>query len=204
MKFKAAFAVAVMTLMAFAVCIPAESDDAALKSVTIEQGYNLTFDKDRGMTITVDYKSDKNESCTVTLYNTATSKAVWSQRMDFEVGGGSFTIPLETQNNELYPGNSSTNMKITFTNPAVYQDVTFTINYTTSIWSNWAIYAAIIIVVILIAALVVFKSRMAPKEKNQMTFEQIEAMKQAEKENQPERKSAVRSERRRYLDSKKK
>lgn len=60
---------------------------------------------------------------------------------------------------------------------------------------------------ILIIAFVVYKSRMAPKkEKNTLTFEQIEAEKQAKKsapakESAP---SAAKTERQRYLASKKK
>ena len=97
-------------------------------------------------------------------------------------------------------------MKLTYTRGGSDTSVYFDINYTTSIWSNAAIYIAIIAIVILVIALVLFKSRMAPKQKNQLTFEQIEAEKQAQKTSKPVEKkpSASKSERQRYLASKKK
>ncbi len=201
MKAKAVLAVAILFAMAFAVSVPMESGDATVTEIYIEGGNNITVDKDKGTTLTLHYKADKNDTSIVSLYMSSSSEALWSQKIVFDVtDDGTFQIPLDTAG---YP-NGPVQMKITFSNN-IYNDISFTVNFNTSIWSEWTTYAVILVIVILIIALVVYKSRTAPKAKNQLTFEQVEAMKQAEKNDQgAERKSAVRSERQRYLSSKKK
>ena len=201
MKTKAVLTVALLLAMAFAVAVPMELDDAKVSEIYIEGGNNITVDKEKGTTLTLHYKADKNETCTVMLFMSSSSIPLWSEKIVFDVtDDGTFQIPLDTAS---YP-NGPVQMKITFSNN-VYNDIAFTVNFYTSIWSDWTIYAVIAVIIILIAALVIYKSRTAPKDKNQLTFEQVEAMKQAEKENQgTERKSAARSERQRYLSSKKK
>jgi len=202
MKAKALFAVALMFAMVFVAAVPVETDDAAVTNVYIEGGNNITVDKDKGTTITVHYTADKNDTCTVSLYISTSKTPLWSESMVFDVTeDGTFQIPLDTAS---YP-NGAAQMKITFSNN-LYSDISFTVNYNTSIWSQWTTYAVIIVIILLIVALVVYKSRTAPKVKNQLTFEQVEAMKQAEKNNQTatEKKAPVKSERQRYLASKKK
>ncbi len=204
MKFKALLAVAALVLVSLACFVPAESDDAAISSAYIEQGTSIYVDRGSTFTITVKYIADQNTSKTVTVYDSG-NNVVWKDRIAFLVdqyGDTSFDIKI---NSNDIKSSAPVNMKISFENGA-YKDLYFTLNYNTSIWDNGAIYVAIIVIVILVIALVVFKSRMTPKaDKNTLTFEQIEAQRRVEKEAAPAKKSApVKSERQRYLESKKK
>ncbi|WII06918.1 hypothetical protein PED39_04835 [Methanomassiliicoccales archaeon LGM-RCC1] len=201
MKTKALFAVALMLLMAFAFVIPAEDDDAAITSMSIEGGNTITVDQGKTVKIVLDYTTDRNEGCTIKIVKVSDNTTVHNQYYSLVSGAGSLEIYLDDLGNTS-PGK----MKLTYTSGGSDTSFYFDINYTTSIWSNAAIYIAIIAIVILVIALVLFKSRMAPKQKNQLTFEQIEAEKQAQKTSKPEEKkpSASKSERQRYLASKKK
>ena len=201
MKTKALFAVALMLLMAFAFVIPAEDDDATITSMSIEGGNTITVDQGKTVKIVLDYTTDRNEGCTIKIVKVSDNTTVHNQYYSLVSGAGSLEIYLDDLGNTS-PGK----MKLTYTSGGSDTSFYFEINYTTSIWSNAAIYIAIIAIVILVIALVLFKSRMAPKQKNQLTFEQIEAEKQAQKTSKPEEKkpSASKSERQRYLASKKK
>ncbi len=201
MKTKALFAVALMLLMAFAFVIPAEDDDAAITSMSIEGGNTITVDQGKTVKIVLDYTTDRNEGCTIKIVKVSDNTTVHNQYYSLVSGAGSLEIYLDDLGNTS-PGK----MKLTYTSGGSDTSFYFDINYTTSIWSNAAIYIAIIAIVILVIALVLFKSRMAPKQKNQLTFEQIEAEKRAQKTSKPEEKkpSASKSERQRYLASKKK
>ncbi|MBE6519046.1 MAG: hypothetical protein E7Z70_05880 [Thermoplasmata archaeon] len=201
MKTKALFAVALMLLMAFAFVIPAEDDDAAITSMSIEGGNTITVDQGKTVKIVLNYTTDRNEGCTIKIVKVSDNTTVHNQYYSLVSGAGSLEIYLDDLGNTS-PGK----MKLTYTSGGSDTSFYFDINYATSIWSNAAIYIAIIAIVILVIALVLFKSRMAPKQKNQLTFEQIEAEKQAQKTSKPEEKkpSASKSERQRYLASKKK
>lgn len=203
MKFKALLGIALVLMMAFVVVAPADDSDATVTSMTIEGGDVIKLDKSRGGTLVINYVADENKNTTVRLIDTTNNNVErWSDNIMIKsTDEGKIEIPLDTDN---YPS-GSVRMKVTFENAQVYSDLYFKIEYTTSIWSNWTTYVAIIVVIILIAALVLYKSRAAPKEKNQLTFEEIEAQKQAQKAAVKEEKpTAAKSERQRYLASKKK
>ena len=201
MKFKALLAVAALVLVSLACFVPAESDDAKINSAYIDGGSNVYVDRGSTFTVTVKYTASQPETRTVTVYDSGNNE-VWKERIQFKAGDYSFDIKI---NSSDIKSQAPVNMKISFENGA-YKDLYFTLNYNTSIWDNGAIYVAIIVIVILVIALVVFKSRMTPKaDKNTLTFEQIEAQRRVEKEAAPAKKSApVKSERQRYLESKKK
>ena len=203
MKIKAMLVVGFMLLMALAIVVPAEEDDAALENVYIEGGNVIKVNKSSGGTLTLCYSSERNYTSIVNLVDRSTGVTLWSENVSFRaVSDGKIGIPLNTAD---YPSDT-TKMKITFENKSVYdRDIQFTIEYTTSVWGQWTTYAAIIIVVLLIVVFVVYKSRTAPKQTDQLTFEQVEAEKQAQKSAPKEEKqTAAKSERQRYLASKKK
>ena len=204
MKTKAIIAAAIMVAASFMILVPMLENDAAVNSISIEGGNTITVDRATGGVIVLNYNSTGNSSCTVSLYDAAYSTPIYSELVYFSSGDGSISIPLVYDKKDQ----SQVQMKITFKNGSteVYKDIYFTLKYTTSIWSNWAVYGIIAAVVILIIALVIFKSRSAPKkDKNTLTFEQIEAEKQAQKSAPKETpRSEVKSERQRYLASKKK
>jgi len=201
MKFKALLAVAALVLVSLACFVPADSDDATINNAYIDGGSNVYVDRGSTFTVTVKYTASQPETRTVTVYDSGNNE-VWKERIQFKAGDYSFDIKI---NSSDIKSQAPVNMKISFENGA-YKDLYFTLNYNSSIWDNGAIYAAIIVVAILVIALVLFKSRMAPKaDKNTLTFEQIEAQRRVEKEAAPAKKSApVKSERQRYLESKKK
>ena len=209
MKTKAVLAVAVALALSFAMFIPAESDDATISSITLENGNTVSVEKGSEIKLVLVYVSDSPQTCYVSVYDTAKSTPVYSEQQIFKAD-------KEPQRMEIqFPyekDTSQVHMKITFTNGSteVYSPIYFDLTFTSSIWSNPALYGAIIVIVILVIAFIVYKSRMAPKkEKNTLTFEQIEAEKQAKKaaasapkEEKPP--TAAKSERQRYLASKKK
>ena len=202
MKAKAILVVAVFALSSLALLAPAACYDAEITSMSIEGGNVVTIDRDKGGSITLLYTADRNTTCTISIYDAALSTPVSSREV--KLNADSDIIVMDLDYNKK--GQDQVQMKLTFTNggTTLYKDIGFTLKYSTSIWSNWAVYGIIIAIVILIIALVVFKSRIAPKkEKNALTFEQIEAEKQAQKEAPKQNKTEVKSERQRYLASKK-
>jgi hypothetical protein len=201
MKAKALLVVALMLVMAFAFVLPADDDDAAkgVDNITLDNGSSITVDRGKSVTLSLTYTASRNISCYISLYDQEGKTLILTQKQAFDVGEYTIEIPFTYDNHK-----SGAQMYLEFSD-GVYDRIGFTLTYSTSIWDNWTTYAVILIIAILIIALVLYKSRMAPKEKNQLTFEQIEAMKQAERSTAKEKSApAVKSERQRYLDSKKK
>ncbi len=202
MNAKALLAATVVFALAFAAYIPADTDAADINYITLENGNSISMERGSTITLVLDYNVEKNYTCTISIYDTGNNKEVYSERYSFSVGTHSLEIPFSYDKDS-----SQAHMKITFSNGMSYNDIYFDVTYTSSIWSNPALYVAIVVIVILVIAFVVYKSRMAPKkEKNTLTFEQIEAEKQAKKSapQKEEAPSAAKSERQRYLASKKK
>ena len=201
MKTKAILAVALLLAMAFAAfAVPTEDADAANK-IEIELKGGNTYNVSKGSTVnlTLVYTSDRNYSSDVSVYVSGESTPITTEKIRFNVVvDGEFTISFKAD--------KSGPMYISFDNEKVHDNIYFKVNFETSIWENWGIYAAIIIVVLLIVIFVIYKTRTAPKQKNQLTFEQIEAERQANKAvaSKPKSEAPVKSERQRYLQSKKK
>lgn len=204
MKSKALLAAALMLAMALTFVIPAGESDGTVSSITVEGGDVIKMDRDKTVEIVLDYVADRNDTCVINVYDRSNPSIPLIEPISqtFEVTDeGKIVIPF----NYNKSGAGSIQLKITFSND-VYKDVYLTVEYNTSIWGNWTTYGVIIVIIILIAALVIYKSRSAPKEKNQLTFEEIEAQKKAERTAAPKEKApaAAKTERQRYLDSKKK
>ncbi len=200
MKAKALLVTALVVMMAFAFALPAEMDDAKVTSITIEGGNNLTVDKEKGTTLILNYSADTPVNCTITIYDQSDlNNPISEMTAHLIADDGTIEIPFDYVKNA-----PSVQLKMTFSNN-VYEDIYFKVTYATSVWGNWTTYVVILVVVILVIALIVYKSRNAPKVKNQLTFEEIEAQKQSAKaEPQKQKAPAASSERQRYLASKKK
>ncbi len=199
MKFKAVLAVALLLAMAFACVMPYDENDAANKvDIKLKDGTSYSVTKGDNLTLTFVYSAESNYNSTVKIYSSGeSSKVLYEEKIRFDVG-------TDIEKEIKFAADASGSMVIQFSD-GVHDNMSFNISYKTSIWDNWTTYVAIIVVIILIVALILYKSRTAPKQKNQLTFEQIEAQKQADKVAPKERKSApVKSERQRYLESKKK
>jgi hypothetical protein len=187
-----------------------DEDDAKINSVVLENGSKVSMQKGDTVMLVLDFETSGNDTCKISLYDTAKPNTpVYTETKTLSSGSSKLEIPLSYEKDA-----SQVHMMIKFTSTSgttLYESIYFDLTYTTSIWSNPALYGAIIVVVILVIALVVYKSRMAPKkEKNTLTFEQIEAEKQAQKnaaatqKKEEKKPSAAKSERQRYLASKKK
>jgi hypothetical protein len=206
MKAKAIVAVALMLAVSFALVVPMDSSDADFTKLSLEGGNKVSMEKGDEITLHVDYTSTSMTTLRVIVYDKAGSMAnpVYKQDVTFKVGDHVLDIPFTCDKDS-----SPVYMRIAFMQGSTEVDhIDFEVNYTSSIWSNPALYVAIIVVVILVIALVVYKSRTAPKrDKSTLTFEQIEAERQAQKSAAPKKEaapSAAKSERQKYLASKKK
>ncbi|MBO4797720.1 MAG: hypothetical protein J5494_02965 [Candidatus Methanomethylophilaceae archaeon] len=75
-----------------------------------------------------------------------------------------------------------------------------------NVLSNWTTYVVIIVAIIAVAIIVYIKMRETPKKKSDMTFEQLEAERQAKaaKKKTSSTEPAPSTERKRYVDRKKK
>jgi len=200
MKMKAILAAALVVAMAFALVVPMDLSDGA---ITIKHDSKVTFDANTGGIIELKYVSDVSKPVTITVTDASTGEVVFESVYEFNSTGGqeeSLGVPI--------PSGSGTKVyNFTFSDTSI-KGFNITVKYDAGFWSNWTVYAVIIVIAILIAALVLFKSRM-PKAKNTLTFEQVEAMKQAERESaaQPKaekKSSGASTERQKYLASKKK
>ncbi len=201
MKMKAVLAAVLVLAMAIALAVPMESDDGAI-SVQPES-YKITLDANNGGIVAINYVSDVSKPVTITVTDAATGEVMFENIYTFNSTGGQ----KETVYVPIGPNSGTKTLNFTFSDPEI-KGFNITVKFDAGFWSNWTVYAVIIVIAILIAALVLFKSR-TPKAKNTLTFEQVEAMKQAEREvaSQPKaekRSSGGSTERQKYLASKKK
>ena len=206
MKTKALFAVALMLAVSFAMVIPADDSDATVSGFSLEGGNKISMGRGDTITLHVNYTSDFPTTLRVIITDKSQPQAdpVFRENMEFKAGGGTLDIPFTYDK-----GDSPVYMKIAFIQGSLeVGHIDFEVSYSSSIWSNPALYVAIIIVVVLIIIFVVYKSRTAPKkDKNTLTFEQIEAERQAQRSTAAPKKeapSAAKSERQKYLASKRK
>ena len=201
MKTKAIFAVALILAVALtAFALPSEDTDAANRiQIELKDGSSYNVSKGSTLTLTLVYtNTDRNYTSTVDVCASGSTTPIATKTIRFIVSD------QKVEETISFTADKSGPMYISFSND-VHDNIYFKVNFETSIWENWGIYAAIIIVALLIVAFVIYKTRTAPKQKNQLTFEQIEAERQASKAAPAKPKSeAPKSARQRYLQSKKK
>ena len=207
MKTKALLAVALMLTVSFAMVVPADDSDAAVSNISLEGGNKISMERGDSIVLRINYTADSPTTLRVIITDKSQPYAdpVYKKDENFKSGTNVLEIPFTYDK-----GSSPVYMKIAFIQGSLeVAHIDFEVNYTSSIWSNPALYVAIIIVVVLIIAFVVYKSRTAPKrDKNTLTFEQIEAERQAQRSAaaapKKEAPSAAKSERQKYLASKRK
>ena len=201
MKYKAALTVALLLAVAAVGVIPMVADDSDADNkfeITLkESSYNVT--DGREITVILVYKTDTNYNSTVTVVQASNpSHVLHTEKVRFNADAMNYQeYPLK------FDADYSGTILIKFSD-GVHDDISFNISFKTSIWSQGSTYLVIIVIIILIVALVVYKSRTSTKTKSTLTFEEVEAQKQAAKSAPKEPKKEVKSERQRYLDSKKK
>ncbi len=201
MKTKAILAVALLLAVALtALALPSEDTDAVDEfQVKLKGGSTYNVSKGSTLTLTLVYTNTGTVlTSEVNVCASGSTTPIVTEKIQF------IHSDQEVEETISFTADKSGPMYISFSN-GIHDKIHFKVNFETSIWENWGIYAAIIIVALLIVAFVIYKTRTTPKQKNQLTFEQIEAERQASKMAAPKTKSeAPKSERQRYLQSKKK
>ncbi len=208
MKYGKALSIVAVLALAVVCLAPIVDDNDAASNSTLKDVYikdnDITLSKDGEGSVTISYIATSTFNGTITIKDG--SKEVYSENVKFYAD----TEKQEYTVNFVYgDGKSGTSLSLILDGTDYNKSMIFNITYNSTIWDHGSTYLVIIVVIILIIALVVYKSRNAPKkEKNTLTFEQVEAEKQASRNNTaPTKESktpAVKSERQRYLASKKK
>lgn len=198
-------AVPLAVLVALVMCIVPAFDSDGARMDGNAYGH---FDTMSGGTLNIPLFNDAG-AFDATFVVTENGKDVYSGT--HTVASGESVVSLDM---EGFKGEGGHSVKVTMT-PAEGSGGHFEIdsfNYTIvvekNILSDWTTYLVIAIAVIAIVVVVYLKMRDTPKEKNTMTFEQLEAERKAEMAARSEKKGAqktekVSTERKRYSGRKK-
>ncbi len=206
MRMKGRYALAILAALALAVCmIPADTDGATIDN----SQRTFEFDNLNGGTIwfIVDNSSGSSFEMTVTV--TEGSKTVATQSYSVPAGDSSYRVEVSMPG---FTSEGTHTLTVSCTTDPSGQFTTssfnVTVNVEKNILSNWALYLVIAVIVIVIAIFAYLKIRDTPKNKPEMTFEQLEALRKQEmaEKSQKKQKSSTgpSTERKRYLESKKK
>ena len=193
-------AVAVIALFAI-VCILPAADAAEL---TDTPSGTQQFDNMKGGDINFTVKSDSVFTMTVTVKDGDSTVAV--KEFDIVVGTNAISIHISDPSPGIHQYRVTCEPKGEFDNG--FNAFSVTADVSKNVLSNWVTYAVIILVVIVIAIFAYLKIRDTPKNKPEMTFEELEAQRKAEMAEKGQKKqsksTAKSTERQKYLANKKK
>lgn len=191
-------AVALVALLAV-VCILPASDAASISDRP--QG-TLEFDNMKGGDIDFTVRSDSAFEMTVRV--TENGKTVTETTVEIVPGQNDISVHISDPS----PGMHQYRVECTPAGEFDYNAFNVSADVSKNILSNWVTYAVIIIVVIVIAIFAYMKIRDTPKNKPEMTFEELEAQRKAEMAEKGQKKQAKgasgSTERQKYLANKKK
>lgn len=190
--------IAVSAIVLFALMLVPVADAATIEnspSGTVEVdnmnggGFDFTLQSDNSFELTVTITENGRE-LSVQTFNVTPGENVIHVDLGMMTSVGNHTIRVEcTPANEMEGGHGfNVNVEVT-----------------QNILSNWAVYGAIAIVVIIIVIFAYIKMRDTPKVKPEMTFEELEAQRKAEmaakadKKQKKEKAPAPTTERKRYV-----
>lgn len=188
-------------VMLFVVCLlPAVDADT---SITDSPRGTIEFDSMNGGDITFTVDSDTSFEMQVSVINESGGATVYTGTYQIHSGENVVTIHFEG----LGEGNYYLNVVCSGPSGEFNGPNSFHVNVhvNQNILSNWATYAVIIVVVIVIAIFAYLKLRDNPKDKPQMTFEELEAQRKAEmaekaeKRQKKEKPASTGTERKRYI-----
>ena len=193
-------AVALIALLAV-VCIIPSSDAASIsdRPIGVQE-----FDNMKGGDIDFTVQSENSFSMTVIV--TENGKTVTESTVEVVPGTNEISIHISDPS----PGKHMYRVECLPIGEFDDSFNAFNVNVDVSknILSNWVTYAVIIIVVIVIAIFAYMKIRDTPKNKPEMTFEELEAQRKAEMAEKGQKKqpkaTAGSTERQKYLANKKK
>ena len=165
--------IAVSAIVLFALMLVPVADAATIEnspSGTVEVdnmnggGFDFTLQSDNSFELTVTITENGRE-LSVQTFNVTPGENVIHVDLGMMTSVGNHTIRVEcTPANEMEGGHGfNVNVEVT-----------------QNILSNWAVYGAIAVVVIIIVIFAYIKMRDTPKVKPEMTFEELEAQRKAE------------------------
>lgn len=201
---KTAMVLTIAMIAAFAI-IPICDTDA---DVNIASNPTSDFDTLKGGSVTIPISNSYSDTFDVTIDVTENGKPVKTVTQTITKDTTSIVINMPDFKSE---GTHSLTIKFTTDNihDHVFTPDTLNINVEVkgNVLSNWTTYLVIIIAVIAIVVVVYLKMRDTPKEKNTMTFEQLEAERKAEMAAKSEKKAQkaapASTEKKRYTGRKK-
>lgn len=193
--------IAVGAVMLFVVCLlPAVDADT---SITDSPRGTIEFDSMNGGDITFTVDSDTSFEMQVSVINESGGATVYTGTHQIHSGENVVTIHFEgLGEGDYYLNVVCSGPSGEFNGPNSFH---VNVHVNQNILSNWATYAVIIVVVIVIAIFAYLKLRDNPKDKPQMTFEELEAQRKAEmaekaeKRQKKEKPASTGTERKRYI-----
>lgn len=188
-------------VMLFVVCLlPAVDADT---SITDSPRGTIEFDSMNGGDITFTVDSDTSFEMQVSVINESGGATVYTGTYQIHSGENVVTIHFEgLGEGDYYLNVVCSGPSGEFNGPNSFH---VNVHVNQNILSNWATYAVIIVVVIVIAIFAYLKLRDNPKNKPQMTFEELEAQRKAEmaekaeKRQKKEKPASTGTERKRYI-----
>ena len=188
-------------VMLFVVCLlPAVDADT---SITDSPRGTIEFDSMNGGDITFTVDSDTSFEMQVSVINESGGATVYTGTYQIHSGENVVTIHFEgLGEGDYYLNVVCSGPSGEFNGPNSFH---VNVHVNQNILSNWATYAVIIVVVIVIAIFAYLKLRDNPKDKPQMTFEELEAQRKAEmaekaeKRQKKEKPASTGTERKRYV-----
>lgn len=188
-------------VMLFVVCLlPAVDADT---SITDSPRGTIEFDSMNGGDITFTVDSDTSFEMQVSVINESGGATVYTGTYQIHSGENVVTIHFEgLGEGDYYLNVVCSGPSGEFNGPNSFH---VNVHVNQNILSNWATYAVIIVVVIVIAIFAYLKLRDNPKDKPQMTFEELEAQRKAEmaekaeKRQKKEKPTSTGTERKRYI-----
>ena len=188
-------------VMLFVVCLlPAVDADT---SITDSPRGTIEFDSMNGGDITFTVDSDTSFEMQVSVINESGGATVYTGTYQIHSGENVVTIHFEgLGEGDYYLNFVCSGPSGEFNGPNSFH---VNVHVNQNILSNWATYAVIIVVVIVIAIFAYLKLRDNPKDKPQMTFEELEAQRKAEmaekaeKRQKKEKPASTGTERKRYI-----
>lgn len=193
--------IAVGAVMLFVVCLlPAVDADTG---ITDSPRGTIEFDSMNGGDITFTVDSDTSFEMQVSVINESGGATVYTGTYQIHSGENVVTIHFEgLGEGDYYLNVVCSGPSGEFNGPNSFH---VNVHVNQNILSNWATYAVIIVVVIVIAIFAYLKLRDNPKDKPQMTFEELEAQRKAEmaekaeKRQKKEKPASTGTERKRYI-----
>ncbi len=188
-------------VMLFVVCLlPAVDADT---SITDSPRGTIEFDSMNGGDITFTVDSDTSFEMQVSVINESGGATVYTGTYQIHSGENVVTIHFEgLGEGDYYLNVVCSGPSGEFNGPNSFH---VNVHVNQNILSKWATYAVIIVVVIVIAIFAYLKLRDNPKDKPQMTFEELEAQRKAEmaekaeKRQKKEKPASTGTERKRYI-----